>query len=113
MKRKLGFVLAILFTLALDATGASADMQEDIDRAVSIIERFQEIPESAIPPAAIYTYGRNQGIFGGVSLEGTVIATRYSANEEYYGKPMFPADILAGNVKPPPSAQKLLDVLKY
>ena len=219
MKRKLGFVLAILFTLALGATGASADMQEDIDRAVSIIERFQEIPESAIPPAvlrdakglaimtitkagfivsgrggtgvviartetgwsgpsaigtgglgvgfqagvqvseyvivlntqeavnafskgsnvtlggnlsaaigpigrsaeagvtpqaAIYTYGRNQGIFAGVSLEGTVIATRYSANEQYYGKPMFPADILAGDIKPPPSAQRLLDVLsKY
>jgi lipid-binding SYLF domain-containing protein len=47
-------------------------------------------------------------------LEGTVIATRYEANEEYYGKPVFPADILAGDVKPPAGAQKLLDVLaKY
>jgi SH3 domain-containing YSC84-like protein 1 len=208
-----------LFTLVLALPAVHADMQEDIDRAVSIIERFSEIPETAIPPAvlrdakgvailtvakagfvvsgrggtgvvvartekgwsgpsaigtggigvgfqaglqvseyviilntqeavnafakgsnitlggnlsaaigpvgrsaeaaiapqaAIYTYSRSQGIFAGVSLEGTVIATRYEANEEYYGKPTFPADILSGDVKPPASARKLIDVLsKY
>ena len=82
MKRKLGFVLAILFTLALGATGASADMQEDIDRAVSIIERFQEIPESAIPPAvlrdakglAIMTITKAGFIVSGRGGTGVVIA---------------------------------------
>jgi len=219
MKARNIFIVTILFTLCLGTSQVHADMQEDIDRAVSIIERFQEIPESAIPPAvlrdakglaimtvtkagfivsgrggtgvaiartetgwsgpsaigtggigvgfqagvqvseyviilntqeavnafskgrnvtlggnlsaaigpigrsaeasvtpqaAIYTYSRSQGIFAGVSLEGTVIGTRYEANEEYYGKPAFPIDILAGNVKPPAGAQKLLDVLsKY
>jgi len=211
--------LTALFTASLAISPVHADMQEDIDRAVSIIERFSEIPESAIPPAvmrdakgvailtvtkagfvlsgrggtgvvaartekgwsgpsaigtggiglgfqiglqvseyviilntqeavnsfakgsnitlggnlsaaigpvgrsaeaaiapqaAIYTYSRSQGIFAGVSLEGTVIATRYEANEQYYGKPTFPSDILSGDVKPPASAQKLIDVLsKY
>jgi lipid-binding SYLF domain-containing protein len=208
-----------LFILCLATSTVHAVMQDDVDRAVSIIERFEEIPETAIPPrvmrdakgvailtvtkagfvlsgrggtgivvartdkvwsgpsaigtggigvgfqagiqvtefviilntqeavkafsqggnvtlganlsaavgpvgrsaeagvapqAAIYTYSRNQGIFAGVSLEGTVIATRYQANEEYYEKPVYPSDILAGNVKPPAGAQKLLDVLsKY
>ena len=211
--------LTTVFALFFVASVAHADMQEDIDRAVSIIERFSEIPDSAIPPAvmrdakgvailtvtkagfvlsgrggtgvvaartekgwsgpsaigtggiglgfqiglqvseyviilntqeavnsfakgsnitlggnlsaaigpvgrsaeaaiapqaAIYTYSRSQGIFAGVSLEGTVIATRYEANEQYYGKPTFPSDILSGDVKPPASAQKLIDVLsKY
>ena len=211
--------LASLLMLCVAASAARADMEADIDRAVSIIERFSEIPESAIPPAvlrdakgvailtmtkvgfvlsgrggtgvviartekgwsapsaigtggiglgfqaglqvseyvfilntqeavnsfakgnnvtvggnlsaaigplgrsaeaaitpqaAIYTYSRNQGIFAGVSLEGTVIATRYQANEDYYGKPIFPSDILSGEVKPPESAQKLIDLLsKY
>ena len=219
MKKKAAFVLAMLSVVFLTFTSALADVEEDMDRAVSIIERFQEIPESAIPPAvlrdarglailtitkagfivsgrggtgvviartqngwsgpsaigtgglgvgfqagvqvseyvivlntpeavnafakgrnitlggnlsaaigpigrsaeasvtpqaAIYTYSRNQGIFAGVSLEVTVIATRYEANEHYYGKPVFPQDILAGDVKPPASAHKLLDVLaKY
>lgn len=219
MKARTFFIVAIVFTLGLATAPVHADMQDDIDRAVSIIERFQEIPESAIPPAvlrdakglailtvtkagfivsgrggtgvviartqngwsgpsaigtggigvgfqagvqvsefvfilntqeavnafakgrnvtlggnlsaaigpvgrsaeasvtpqaAIYTYSRNQGIFAGVSLEGTVIATRYEANERYYGRAVFPSDVLAGDVKPPASAQKLLDVLaKY
>jgi len=219
MGARIYFILTIVFTLCLAASSVHADMQDDVDRAVSIIERFQEIPETAIPPtvladakglailtitkagfivsgrggtgvviartgtgwsgpaaigtggigvgfqagvqvseyviilntqeavnafsqgtnvtlggnlsaaigpigrsaeasvapqAAIYTYSRNQGIFAGVSLEGTVIATRYEANEKYYDKPVFPADILAGDVKPPADAQKLLDVLsKY
>jgi lipid-binding SYLF domain-containing protein len=219
MKAKVAFLLTMAFAISFTATAVFADMEEDIDRAISIIERFQEIPESAIPPAvlrdakglailtvtkagfivsgrggtglviartqngwsgpsaigtgglgvgfqagvqvseyvivlntpeavnafskgrnvtlggnlsaaigpigrsaeasvtpqaAIYTYSRNQGIFAGVSLEGTVIATRYEANEIYYGKPVFPQDILAGDVKAPASAQKLLDVLaKY
>lgn len=217
MKAKSFLIILTLFFST--ASAAFADMEGDIDRAVSIIERFSEIPETAIPPAvlrdakgvailtmtkagfvlsgrggtgvvvartdkgwsgpsaigtggiglgfqaglqvseyvmilntqeavnsfakgnnvtlggnlsaaigpigrsaeaaiapqaAIYTYSRNQGIFAGVSLEGTVIATRYQANEEYYGKPVFPGDILSGDVKPPPSAQKLIDVLsKY
>jgi lipid-binding SYLF domain-containing protein len=217
MKARISFILTSLFALCLAASAVHAATQDDVDRAVSIIERFEEIPEKAIPrtvlrdakglailtitkagfivsgrggtgvvvartekgwsgpsaigtggigvgfqagvqvseyviilntqeavnafskgsnvtlggnlsaaigpvgrsaeagvapQAAIYTYSRSQGIFAGVSLEGTVIATRYEANEEYYGKPVFPADILAGDVKPPAGAQKLLDVLE-
>jgi len=218
MKARISLILTLV-TVCFAASAVHADLQEDVDSAVSIIERFEEIPESAIPravlsdakglailtvtkagfvvsgrggtgvvvartekgwsgpsaigtggvgvgfqagvqvteyviilntqeavnafskgsnvtlggnlsaaigpigrsaeagvavQAAMYTYSRSQGIFAGVSLEGTVIATRYQANEEYYGKPVFPADILAGTVKPPAGARKLIDVLsKY
>jgi lipid-binding SYLF domain-containing protein len=68
----------------------------------------------AAPQAAIYTYSRSQGIFAGVSLEGTVIATRYQANEEYYEKPVYVEDILTGKIAPPAGAKKLVEVLsKY
>jgi lipid-binding SYLF domain-containing protein len=64
--------------------------------------------------AAMYTYSRSQGAFAGVSLEATVIGTRSEANEEYYGKPVKAKDILAGKVKPPAGALKLLQELsKY
>lgn len=66
------------------------------------------------PQAAVYTYSRSQGIFAGVSLEGTVIATRYAINEEYYGMPVYPADILSGKIAPPAGTKKLLQLLaKY
>jgi lipid-binding SYLF domain-containing protein len=219
MKARLGLFTAAIFALFFVVSAAHAAMQDDVDRALSIIERFGEIPETAIPPAvmrdakgvaifamtkvgfvlsgrggtgvvvartetgwsgpsaigtggvgigfqagvqvsehviilntqeavkaftqggnftlganlsvavgpvgrsaeagvaphaAIYSYSRSQGIFAGVSLEGTVVATRYEANEEYYEKPVFTSDILEGKVKPPAGAQKLLDALsKY
>ena len=64
--------------------------------------------------AAMYSYSRTQGLFAGISLEGTVIGTRDQVNEAYYGKPVEARDILAGKVRPPASAQRLLAVLaKY
>jgi lipid-binding SYLF domain-containing protein len=210
---------AILLTACLFTAAAHADMQDDINQAVSIIERFQEIPETAVPdvimrdakglailtltkggfvfsgrggtgvvlartdkgwsgPSAIgaggmgfgflvggqvselvivlntpdavaafakggnftfggamnlaagpvgrdlegsmavgavmYTYSRSQGLFAGVSMEGTVVYTRDEANAEFYGKPVQAKEILSGSVAPPAGAQKLLKFLsKY
>jgi lipid-binding SYLF domain-containing protein len=64
-----------------------------------------------MPTAAVYTYSRSQGLFAGVSLQGTVIATRDDTNAEFYGRPVPPEDILSGRVKPPKGATKLQKVL--
>ena len=209
-------IVGVLLTACLDIAAVHASMQEDVDQAVTIIQRFQEIPERAIPDnvlrdakgvailtvtkagfigsarggsgiviartakgwsapsaigtggigvgfqagvevtefvivlntqeavnafsqggnvtlgadlsaavgpvgrtaeanvalqAAMYTYSISQGLFAGISLEGTVIATRDEANAEYYGKPVAAKDILAGKVKSPAGVQKLLQVL--
>jgi lipid-binding SYLF domain-containing protein len=64
--------------------------------------------------AAMYTYSRTQGLFAGVSLEGTVLTTRDGANAAYYGRPVEAREILWGRVRPPAGAQRLLAVLsKY
>jgi lipid-binding SYLF domain-containing protein len=63
------------------------------------------------PVAAIYTYSRSQGLFAGVSLEGTVIGTRNDANAEYYGRRVTPEEILSGKVPPPSGATRLVQVL--
>ncbi|HSD11269.1 MAG TPA: YSC84-related protein, partial [Candidatus Binatia bacterium] len=60
------------------------------------------------PLAAVYTYSRNQGLFAGVSLDGTVIVARNDANKEYYGRTVTPEEILTGRVQPPPGAEKLI-----
>jgi SH3 domain-containing YSC84-like protein 1 len=68
--------------------------------------------EAALTPiAAIYTYSRSQGLFAGVSLEGTVIGTRNDANAEYYGRQVTPEEILSGKVPPPSGATRLVQVL--
>jgi len=60
-----------------------------------------------MPQAAVYTYSRAQGLFGGIALDGTVIATRHEANAAYYGKKVAAAAILAGKVEAPAGAAKL------
>jgi SH3 domain-containing YSC84-like protein 1 len=62
--------------------------------------------------AAMYSYSRTQGLFAGISLEGTVIGTRDSVNEGYYGAPVRPMDILTGKVRPPRDAERLISVLR-
>ena len=64
--------------------------------------------------AATYSYSRSQGLFAGVSLEGTGISTRDEANAAYYGKPVTAGEILSGKVPPPAGTRNLLAALsKY
>lgn len=63
------------------------------------------------PMAAVYTYSRNQGLFAGASLEGTVLGTNKKANERYYGAPMSAGTILSGRTRKPASSGPLLGSL--
>jgi lipid-binding SYLF domain-containing protein len=90
--------------------GGNISLGTDLSAAAGPVGR--SIGAGVMPMAALYTYSRSQGLFAGASLEGTVIATRNEANEEYYGKPVRPADILAGNAPPPPGARRLWAVLE-
>lgn len=44
--------------------------------------------------ADLLSFARAKGLFGGISLEGAVIATRDEWNRNYYGKELRPTDIL-------------------
>ena len=44
--------------------------------------------------ADILTFARSKGLYGGVSLDGAVVATRGGLNEAYYGRQVTPTDIL-------------------
>ena len=45
--------LGMLFAACLNIGAANASVQDDIDQAVTIIERFQAIPEKAIPDSVL------------------------------------------------------------
>ena len=108
------FVIVLNTQEAVDAfsKGGNVTLGADLSAAVGPVGRTAE--GNVALQAATYTYSISQGLFAGISLEGTVIATRDEANAEYYGKPVAAKDILAGKVKPPAGEQKLLQVLsKY
>lgn len=59
----------------------------------------------------ILAYGRSKGAYGGVSVEGAVIAPRYEWNTIYYGKDVMLTDILMNQTVANPQADSLRAVL--
>jgi lipid-binding SYLF domain-containing protein len=64
---------------------------------------------SANLSADILSFSRSKGLYGGISLDGAVVATRGDWNEAYYGKPLTPTDILIRKTVINPQAQRLIE----
>lgn len=63
--------------------------------------------------ADILSFSRAKGLYGGVSLDGAVVAIRNAWNEAYYGKKIDPTDILIlQNVSNPQAAPLIQAVEK-
>jgi SH3 domain-containing YSC84-like protein 1 len=105
------FVMVLNTDAAVKAFSGDANVTlgGDISVAAGPIGRHAEA--AVTPVAAVYTYSRSQGLFAGISLEGTMIGTRNDANGAYYGRPVTAGEILSGKVAPPPGAKRLLQVL--
>ncbi|EKM83615.1 hypothetical protein AGABI1DRAFT_117111 [Agaricus bisporus var. burnettii JB137-S8] len=61
--------------------------------------------------AAMYSYSKTRGLFGGISVEGSVIVERQDANARAYGSPVTVKMLLGGTVDPPSWADPLIKTL--
>jgi lipid-binding SYLF domain-containing protein len=105
------FVLVLNTYDAVQAFSREGNFELGADLSVAAGPIGRSAEAGVTPIAAVYTYSISQGLFAGASLEGTVIVTRSDANAKYYGRPVTPQQILAGNVRPPAGAMKLENVL--
>ncbi len=69
----------------------------DIALAVGPVGRHAEAAADVFMQGEIYSYSRAKGIFGGISVKGTVITSDVDANQAYYGKPLTAENILLSN----------------
>ena len=60
----------------------------------------------------ILSFSKSKGLYGGISLEGAVVATRDGLNEAYYGKPVRPMDILIREDVSSPASSPLIGAVK-
>ena len=82
MMRAIIFLIAATLLSACSTISPQDSMQADVDQAVAIMERFQAIPESGIPPAvlraarglAILTVGKAGFIGSARGGSGIVVA---------------------------------------
>jgi lipid-binding SYLF domain-containing protein len=61
--------------------------------------------------ADILQFSRSKGIFGGLTVEGAVIAPREKWNQAYYGKELSPVDILVRHIPQSAGADPLRKAL--
>lgn len=61
--------------------------------------------------ADILAFGRSQGIFGGVSIEGAAISPLHDWNRRYYGKPVQVFDIINAQTATNPQADPLRQIM--
>jgi lipid-binding SYLF domain-containing protein len=62
--------------------------------------------------ADIISFSRAKGLYGGISLDGAVVAVRESLNDAYYGKKVNPTDIFIRHEVTNPQAERLIQAVE-
>lgn len=96
-------VLSSKVKLGADAAVAAGPKGRDAAAATDIVMK-----------AEILSYSRSQGVFAGVSLEGSTLRTDDGANKALYGRDLSAKEIVReGKVPVPASAKRLLAILRH
>jgi SH3 domain-containing YSC84-like protein 1 len=84
----------------------------DASAAAGPVGRTASAETDVVMKAQILSYSRAQGVFAGVSLEGSTMRSDNGANKALYGKDLTATQIVRqGAVKPPAAAARLLALL--
>jgi len=85
----------------------SAKLGADVGVAVGPVGAGAEAATANLS-ADIISYSRAKGLYGGISLEGAVVAARDGLNKAYYGKEVTPTAILVRHEATNPQAAGLI-----
>lgn len=105
------FVLVLNTDAAVEAFSKGGNISLGGDLSVSAGPVGRTVEAGVTPVAAIYSYSRSEGLFAGVSLEGTVLIEGKETNKQFYGRDIPAQEILSGSVPPPASASALYHAL--
>jgi len=61
--------------------------------------------------ADLVSYSMSKGLYGGFSVDGSVVGVRTALNQAFYGKPVSPTDILIKGAVTSPQADPLIAVV--
>ena len=128
----LRWLLALLLVTSASAALAQSDQQKLVNAADTTFSNFMRDPDMAwlaqnigrakgvlIAPevakagfifggSGLVSYSRSKGVYGGVNLDGTVVAVSKDWNEGFYQKPVTAPDILVRMTAHSKGADKLI-----
>ncbi|HEX7422356.1 MAG TPA: lipid-binding SYLF domain-containing protein [Terriglobales bacterium] len=107
------FVLLVMNeSRAKSVMSSKVKLGGDASVAAGPVGRAASAETDIVMKAEILSYSRSQGLFAGVSLEGSTMRSDDGANKALYGKELSAKEIVReGRVAPPASAQPLLAIL--
>ncbi|MFQ5896878.1 MAG: lipid-binding SYLF domain-containing protein [Candidatus Methylomirabilia bacterium] len=107
------FILLVMNWQGVDSLLRSkVTLGGDLSVAAGPVGRRGEVGVDVRLQAAILSYSRTQGLFGGVSLEGTTIFADGGANQQLYGRSYTAREILLGSrLAAPDEAEAFLTTL--
>jgi len=87
----------------------------DIAISAGPVGRHAEASADVFMQGEIYSYSRSKGLFGGVSLKGTIITSDSDANLTYYGHPYTSKEILLTKQvrKVPESGKQFIKIFNH
>jgi SH3 domain-containing YSC84-like protein 1 len=87
----------------------------DIAVAAGPVGRHAEASADVFMQGEIYSYSRSKGLFGGVSVKGTIITSDVDANLAFYGQPLTAEAILLSNQagKIPESGKQFIKMFNH
>ncbi|MBL4665206.1 MAG: lipid-binding SYLF domain-containing protein [Nitrospinaceae bacterium] len=87
----------------------------DIAISAGPVGRHAEASADIFMQGEIYSYSRSKGLFGGISLKGTIITSDSDANLAYYGHPYTSEDILLTKQvrKVPESGKQFIKIFNH
>jgi len=104
--------------LVMNESGANSIMSSKVklganaSAAAGPVGRDTSAETDVVMKAEILSYSRAQGLFAGVSLEGSTLRSDDGGNKALYGKELSAKEIVReGKVKPPAAAGRLLALL--
>jgi lipid-binding SYLF domain-containing protein len=87
--------------------GTTVKLGADVSVAVGPVGAGASAATAALS-ADIISFSRAKGLYGGISVDGSVVAVREAWNSAYYGKPVEPTDILIRRTASNPHASGLI-----
>ncbi len=92
--------------------GSKVKLGADASAAIGPLGRTGQADTDVAMRAEILTYSRSQGVFAGVSLDGSTLRPDGGANQNVYGRKVNVRDIVRNNEVSAPAAGRLMvDVL--
>ena len=87
----------------------------DIAISAGPVGRHAEASADIFMQGEIYSYSRSKGLFGGISLKGTIITTDSDSNLAYYGHPYTSEEILLTKqvLKIPESGNQFIKIFNH